>query len=107
MSVRHYVNPEPFDPAEVERLTPEQERFYTASQWLMWWKFRRHRLAVISAWFLLIMYGSILISEFIAPYNLHTTTPTSSARRSRSCSTTAASSSRSSTASTSSSTSRT
>ena len=31
MSVRHYVNPEPFDPAEVERLTPEQERFYTAS----------------------------------------------------------------------------
>ena len=73
MSVRHYVNPEPFDPAEVERLTPEQERFYTASQWqLMWWKFRRHRLAVISGWFLVIMYGSILISEFIAPYNLHT-----------------------------------
>jgi peptide/nickel transport system permease protein len=73
MSVRHYVNPEPFDPAEVERLTPEQERFYTASQWqLMWWKFRRHRLAVISGWLLLIMYGSIFISEFIAPYNLHT-----------------------------------
>jgi peptide/nickel transport system permease protein len=38
----------------------------------MWWKFRRHRLAVISGWFLLFMYGSILISEFIAPYNLHT-----------------------------------
>ena len=38
----------------------------------MWWKFRRHRLAVISGWFLVIMYGSILISEFIAPYNLHT-----------------------------------
>jgi peptide/nickel transport system permease protein len=32
MSV-HYVNPEPFDPTEAERLTPEQERFYTASQW--------------------------------------------------------------------------
>jgi peptide/nickel transport system permease protein len=76
MSVRHYVNPEPFDPAEVERLTPEQERFYTASQWqLMWWKFRRHRLAVISGWFLLIMYGSIFISEWIAPYNLHTRHP--------------------------------
>jgi peptide/nickel transport system permease protein len=73
MSVRHYVNPEPFDPAEVERLTPEQERFYTASQWqLMWWKFRRHRLAVIAAWFLLFSYGSILISEWIAPYHLHT-----------------------------------
>ena len=76
MSVRHYVNPEPFDPAEVERLTPEQERFYTASQWqLMWWKFRRHRLAVVAAWFLLFNYGSIFISEWIAPYNLHTRHP--------------------------------
>ncbi|MGH6921668.1 MAG: ABC transporter permease [Geminicoccaceae bacterium] len=76
MSVRHYVNPEPFDPADVERLTPEQERFYTASQWqLMWLMFRRHRLAVISGWFLLLMYGSILISEWIAPYELHTRHP--------------------------------
>ena len=75
MSV-HYVNPEPFDPAETDRLTPEQERFYTASQWqLMWWKFRRHRVAVFSAWVLLLMYGSILISEWIAPYNLHTRHP--------------------------------
>jgi hypothetical protein len=29
-----YVDQEPFDPAaDDERLTPEQERFYTASQW--------------------------------------------------------------------------
>jgi peptide/nickel transport system permease protein len=76
MSARHYVNPEPFDPADVERLTPEQERFYTASQWqLMWWKFRRHRLAVISGWFLLLIYGSIAISEWIAPYDLHSRHP--------------------------------
>jgi peptide/nickel transport system permease protein len=73
MSARHYVNPEPFDPMDVEQLTPEQEQFYTASQWqLMWWKFKRHKLAVISGAFLLLMYGSILISEWIAPYNLHT-----------------------------------
>lgn len=76
MSVRHYVNPAPFDPDDVEHLTPEQERFYTASQWqLMWWKFKRHRLAVISGAFLLLMYGSILISEWIAPYNLHSRHP--------------------------------
>jgi peptide/nickel transport system permease protein len=77
MSVRHYVNPEPFDPTDVERLSPEQERFYTASQWqLMWWKFRRHKLAVVSGWFLLLMYGSIVISEWIAPYALDTKHPT-------------------------------
>ena len=45
----HYVAPEPFDPHSVEKMTPEQERYYLASQWrMMWWKLRRHRLAVIS-----------------------------------------------------------
>jgi peptide/nickel transport system permease protein len=69
-----YVNREPFDPAaDDERLTAEQERFYTASQWqLMWWKFRRHKLAVAAGTFLLLLYASTLISEWIAPYNLHT-----------------------------------
>ena len=68
-----YVDTAPFDPHEVEQLTPEQERFYTASQWtLMWWKFRRHRLAVVSAAILLLFYLSTLISEVIAPYGLHT-----------------------------------
>ena len=76
MSARHYVNPEPFDPSDVEQLTPEQERFYTASQWqLMWWRFRRHKLAVVSAAFLLVMYASIAISEWIAPYALDSRHP--------------------------------
>jgi peptide/nickel transport system permease protein len=69
----HHVDTAPFDPHDVERLTPEQERFYTASQWrLMWWKFKRHRLAVVAAVVLFFCYGSILISELIAPYNQHT-----------------------------------
>lgn len=67
----HYVNPAAFDALSVERLTPEQEKFYLASQWtMMWFKFRRHRLAVISAVFLLVNYFTIIISEFIAPYGL-------------------------------------
>jgi peptide/nickel transport system permease protein len=37
----------------------------------MWWKFRRHRLAVISGAVLAVLYASILVSEFLAPYNLH------------------------------------
>ena len=71
--VEHYVSTAPFDPDSIERLTPEQERFYRASQWqIMWWKFRRHRIAVISAWILAAFYVSILMSEILAPYNLHT-----------------------------------
>ncbi len=71
--VEHFVSSEPFDPYSIERLTPEQERYYLASQWqLMWWKLRHHRVAVFSGVVLLFMYGSIMISEWIAPYDLHT-----------------------------------
>ncbi len=70
--MQHYVNKSDFDPNRLIKLTPEQERYYMASQWqLMWWKLKRHRLAVISGGFLLLIYCSILISEVIAPYNLH------------------------------------
>jgi peptide/nickel transport system permease protein len=68
----HFVSTEPFDPYSVEAMTPEQERYYMASQWrMMWWKLKRHRLAVISGAVLLVMYASILVSEIIAPYDLH------------------------------------
>tara|TARA_R100000005_G_scaffold94043_2_gene70985 strand:+ start:19904 stop:21088 length:1185 start_codon:yes stop_codon:yes gene_type:complete len=73
LPLEHWHSKEPFDPYSVEKFTPEQERFYMASQWQMvWWKFRRHKLAVISGLVLLLFYFSILISEFLAPYNLHT-----------------------------------
>ncbi len=69
----HYVATEPFEPLATEALTPEQERFYRASQWkIMWWKFRRHKVALISAWVLAFFYASILVSEVLSPYNLHT-----------------------------------
>jgi peptide/nickel transport system permease protein len=72
-TVEHYVNHAPFDPAASEQMSAGLERYYLASQWrMMWWKLRRHRLAVISGAILLAMYFSILISEMIAPYNLHT-----------------------------------
>jgi peptide/nickel transport system permease protein len=69
--VPHYVNKAPFDPNVTEVLTPEQERYYMATQWqLMWWKLRRHRLAVISGAILVFMYFSVVISEILAPYGL-------------------------------------
>ena len=73
LQLPHFVAAEPFDPYATEKLTPEQEEFYRASQWqIMWWKFRRHRIAVIAGAVLLAFYASILVSEFLAPYNLHT-----------------------------------
>lgn len=68
---RHFVDTAPFDPERDEVLTPEQERYYMASQWrMMWWKLKRHRLAVVSGVVLLLLYASVLISELIAPYAL-------------------------------------
>ncbi|MHC8493341.1 ABC transporter permease [Thalassospira sp. SM2505] len=65
----HYVDATPFDPWDREALTPEQEKYYLASQWqLMWWRLKRHRLAYFSLIILAIMYASVLIVEFIAPY---------------------------------------
>ena len=67
----HWVSPEPFDPHTTEVLTPQQERFYMASQWrLMWWKLARHPIAVVSGAFLVLLYASTLFSEFIAPHDL-------------------------------------
>ena len=73
MTTKHFVNKAPFDPDAIEKLTPEQERYYMATQWqLMWWKLKRHRLAMISGAVLAFMYFSVIISEFLAPYALTT-----------------------------------
>jgi peptide/nickel transport system permease protein len=73
VTTTHFVSREPFDPHSIEALTPAQERYYMASQWkLMWWKLRRHRLAVICGVILVLNYVTIMFSEVIAPYNLHT-----------------------------------
>ncbi len=71
--LQHYVSTAPFDPQSVEAMTPEQAKVFQASQLrLMWWKFRKHRLAVVSGVFLLALYLVIMFCEFLAPYNLHT-----------------------------------
>jgi len=69
----HFISTAPFDPNAVEAMTPEQEKVFLASQLkLMWWKFRKHKLALASGIFLLIVYLSIMIAEFLAPYSLET-----------------------------------
>jgi peptide/nickel transport system permease protein len=67
----HYVSPAPFDPYSVDAMTPAQERFYRAPPIkLMWWRLRRHRVAVASGVVLLALYVMILFCEFLAPYAL-------------------------------------
>lgn len=68
----HFVNPAPFDPIaageEVDARMPA-----TASSWaLMWWKFKRHKLAVASALILALLYLTIPFTELIAPYDMRT-----------------------------------
>ncbi len=69
----HYVNPDPFDPYAIDHISPEQERIYRAKPFqLMVWRFRRHKLAVISLAFLLFAYATTLMTEALAPYGLTT-----------------------------------
>jgi peptide/nickel transport system permease protein len=71
--LEHYVSTAPFDPMQFETMSAGQTKYYMASQKrLMWWKFKRHRIAVVSGIFLLLLYGAVVIAEFLAPYGLHT-----------------------------------
>lgn len=71
--LKHFVSTAPFDPAQSEVMSEQQKRIHMASQWkLMWWKFKRHRIALISGVILVLLYAMIVIAEFLAPYNLAT-----------------------------------
>ena len=53
-----------------EIYSSEEERIYVASQWqLMWWRFRKHRLAVASAIVIILLYIVAMFCEFLAPYD--------------------------------------
>ncbi len=48
----------------------KEEKIYVASYWkLMWWRFLKHRMAVISAVIIVILYGVAAFCEFVAPYD--------------------------------------
>lgn len=64
-----YVDPAPFDPGASEPTGAANETFYRASSWrLMWWKFRKHKLAVASAALLLAFYLALPFVQVLAPY---------------------------------------
>ena len=52
------------------------ESYYIASQWkMMWWKFRKHKLALTAGPILLLMYIVAFFCEFIAPFSTTTRFP--------------------------------
>lgn len=71
--LEHFVSDAPYDPNAVENDEALAGPKAHASQLrLMWWYFRQHKIALVSGIFLILIYISILFSEFLAPYNLHT-----------------------------------
>ena len=71
--LKHYVSEAPYDPQAAELADGHEGPLAHASQMrLMWWYFRQHKVALVSGIFLILIYLSILISEILAPYNLHT-----------------------------------
>ncbi|MBN2502345.1 MAG: hypothetical protein JXB38_16295, partial [Anaerolineales bacterium] len=52
------------------QLDKEKEKIAVATpRQLMWWKFKKHRLAVISAILLVIFYLIAIFAEFVSPYD--------------------------------------
>ncbi|HID53428.1 MAG TPA: ABC transporter permease [Anaerolineae bacterium] len=53
----------------LDKETEEAQRYYSASQWqLVWWRFKKHRVALLGGLVLLFMFLSGLFAEFIGPY---------------------------------------
>ena len=47
-----------------------EEHIYVASQWqLMWWRFKKHRMAMVGTGVLIALYILGMFSEFFAPYD--------------------------------------
>jgi peptide/nickel transport system permease protein len=56
-------------PAGLEKAA-SAEQVYVAPQWkLMYWKFRKHRMAVVSLFVLVLFYLAAIFCEFVAPYD--------------------------------------
>lgn len=57
---------------EARKAEKERQRllkYYSASQWtLIWWRFRRHRLAMVAGGLLVFMAIMGIFAEFVAPY---------------------------------------
>jgi peptide/nickel transport system permease protein len=70
-TLKDSYSPRPGEGPELDR-GAEQEtvaRAFVASQWqLVWWRFKEHKVAVVSGVFVILIYLVALFAEFLAPY---------------------------------------
>jgi peptide/nickel transport system permease protein len=63
------VQEDPEAPVQAPDREAKEAEIYVASQWkLVWWRFRKHRLAVVGTVIVLIIYTIALFAEFFAPF---------------------------------------
>ena len=65
---RHFVSDEPYDPAS-DLLTLDRSDLDAPTWLLIWRRFLRHRLGVVSGAFLLVIYLALPFVDFLAPYH--------------------------------------
>ncbi len=60
---------EAYIPVEAPEIEHDDSRVVVAGQWrLIWWKFRKHRLAMLGGVVTIMIYLVVLFAEFIAPF---------------------------------------
>jgi peptide/nickel transport system permease protein len=58
------------DDLEAVATSEKGERYFVASQWqLMWWRFTRHKMAVVGSIVVIVFYVVAAFTEFLAPYD--------------------------------------
>lgn len=46
-----------------------EDKFYYATQWsLIWWRFKKHKLALVATFGLVLLYLSAIFADFVSPY---------------------------------------
>ena len=72
---RSWIDRSEEDPLEEQDLRldteiiEDEEIFVASYSQLMWWRFRKHRMALLSAVLVVILYGVAAFAEFVAPYD--------------------------------------
>jgi peptide/nickel transport system permease protein len=63
------VEEDPEAPVQAPDRREKEAEIYVASQWkLVWWRFRKHRLAIVGTVIVLLIYLIALFAEFVAPF---------------------------------------